>query len=112
MPETNLFIKKEFRELVNLLNRGNKLQNEKTEVYFYIAAAEKEFYLFAAIDVTQKLLLCKTHMKKWTESRNTRFNNLELFIANLLKRQLIMDSSALTQLIRNAIFPTITDADS
>jgi hypothetical protein len=65
MPETNLYVKKEFRELVNLLNTGNKLQNEKTEVYFYIDDADpKELKLFAAIDRDQKLLLCQTFKAK------------------------------------------------
>lgn len=58
MSEININAKKEYRELVNLLNKGNKLQNEKTEAYFYIDRFNpKEPKLFAALDNGQKSFL-------------------------------------------------------
>ena len=46
-------IKQDYFKLLNLLNKGNKKSNEKTEVYFYIEQIGSEFLFFAAISLKQ-----------------------------------------------------------
>jgi len=104
MSETNIMIKCEYLELVNLLNTGNKLQNEKTEVKFFIESFGLEKQLFAGIDEKQKLLLCASPKNYWVVPKNTQFINLAIFICNLLNSQKSIEPQALSQLIRNSIF--------
>lgn len=104
MPETNLIIKNEYLELVNLLNTGNKLRNQTTVVNFFIKSSGFEKQLFAGIDEKQKLLLCVSISEYWIVAQNTQFINLSKFLCDLLKSRISIESKELSQLIRDAIF--------
>lgn len=104
MVETNIIIKKEYRELINLLNIGNKLRNEKTGVYFYIEKSDGKYRLFAAINQKQKLQLCVMGVNQWHPLKQLQFENLAMFISRLVGNRVDIDSDLLTELIRNAVF--------
>lgn len=104
MTETNLIIKREYIELVNLLNTGNKTKNQKTEVNFLIKANGFEKQLFAEISKDQKLFLCLSLNEYWIVASSTQFINLSKFICNLLNTKKIFEPVELSQLIRNSIF--------
>lgn len=104
MQETNSIIKKEYRELVNLLNTGNKSQNQKTEIYFFIKSSGREAQLFAGVNERQKLLLCISSPNYWVVALNTQFINLANFICELLKDKMSFESQELSKLIRDSVF--------
>ena len=97
-------IKQEYFELIIKLNQANKHKDQKTDIYFYIDSTKPDHLkLFAAISDSQKILLCHKLVKsKWKESRASHFENLEQFLAQLLRYGETHNN--LTNYIRSHIF--------
>ncbi len=102
--DASALIKHEYFELVIKLNQANKLKNQETDVYFYIDSTNPDHIrLFSAISNDQKILLCyKYKQSKWFESGYSPFQNLEIFIARLLRYKENMPD--LTDFIKSHIF--------
>lgn len=106
MPKTDIIIKKEFRELVNHLNTGNKLRNEKTEVYFYIdRTSDKHWSFFATIGGKQKILLCYRSNRKWLTFEYTAFPAFSEFCLKIIKQDETLSEKDLTKKIMGLLFP-------
>lgn len=77
---------KEYIQLRNLLNRSNKLSNERSELSFEIIEYKPfEYRLFAILESDQeahKLALAERNRQKiWERTGFTKFKNLEDFCA-------------------------------
>lgn len=105
MSEINTNAKKEYRELVNLLNKGNKLQNEKTEAYFYIDRFNaEEPKLFAALNNGQKWLLCVNIKKYWRAAEPDFFPDFSRICIEILKSDDVLSSKEITMKIITTLF--------
>lgn len=105
MSEININAKKEYRELINLLNKGNKTQNEKTEAYFYIDRSNvREAKLFAALNNGQKFLICVNVKRNWQLTEPNFFPNFSGICLELLKSDDLLSSQEITMKILNTLF--------
>jgi hypothetical protein len=99
-------IKQDYFKLLNLLNKGNKKSNEKTEVYFYIEQIGSEFLFFAAISLKQRILLVrKNNSLNWHEANISGLIYLEEFLSKTLIANNIDNSAeGLSEQIKSALF--------
>ena len=97
-------VKREYFELVKKLNQTNKLKNQETDIFFYIDSTEVDHLkLFAAISVSQKILLCERPYKlAWVEAGFSGYANLEAYLAQLI--QIHDGKSNITNHIKSHIF--------
>lgn len=103
-------IKQDYFKLLQLLNKGNKKTNEKTEVYFYIEQIGTEYLFFAAISLKQRILLVrKNNTKSWGSAHITGLAELEDFISSEVKKISTPNYTAeqISECIKSALFQYI-----
>lgn len=76
---------KSYFQIVELVNKGNRLVNEQTEAKFFIEQKK----LFLGINDVQKFLLCRKN-EFWIPAGSAH-NELEQFICKLLRDPNIVD---------------------
>lgn len=89
---------KSYFELVALVNKGNRVINEQTEVLFFILDAK----LYLGIDSRQKILLCE-RANHWYPKRTSGHEPLEKLICGVLNTNRIV-SGDVNRLIKNDLF--------
>lgn len=78
-------IKQDYFKLLQLLNKGNKKTNEKTEVYFYIEQIGSDFLFFAAISLRQRILLVRKNSSlNWHGANISGLPDLEGYLKDVL----------------------------
>lgn len=99
----------EYFELLQLLNKTNKLPDEKTKAYFKIQtineSSEKNLYFM--ISHNQKILVCrKIRAGTWIGSTFTGLNHLEEFLSDALNSEFLepLDHLELSVRLRRLIF--------
>lgn len=73
-------LKNEYFELVNRLNRSNKLKDQITEPQFFVI--EKQLYL--GLNSLQKLAICYCLKERWIASEITGFDDFEQEIVQFM----------------------------
>lgn len=90
---------KSYFEIVALVNKGNKVVNEQTEVKFFIL----DNMLYLGIDEKQKVLVNRFVNNYWYSTEQSAHENLEYFISKILNKNRIK-SGKVDRLIKSELF--------
>lgn len=97
-------IKKQYFDLVNLLNSSNKIKNEKTSIKFYLD--KESTSLVATVNGYSKLTLCTlgSNKTRWFASKNTKYYELEKYLAKCININTKTEPELLTKYLLSCIF--------
>lgn len=90
---------KSYFELVAMVNKGNRVINEPTQVSFFI----EDRQLFIGISRKQKIVLCKRTLHHWTRAGNLRHEGLEAFLCIQLNGNKIV-SGNIDEFLKRELF--------
>ncbi len=99
-------IQKEYFKLVVLINKSNKLKNEKTKLTFKVIQTHQIEHLYAATHAGSKICLASCGIKNfWQVTGFSGLFELENFLIKILNENSIHQKGDYTELILGKLFP-------